>query len=128
MWQRSTVCRSWCRTKRAQIRREWPSTSENSQTMRVDARLVGEDDLEVGEVDLRLVARRGLEADLEGRRLARPHRAQEVASRRCSRRRSRAPDLAQQPRGGQARDRRRAARAGRRRRRRAARGRDWRGP
>jgi hypothetical protein len=34
MWQRRTVCRSWWATKRAQISRLKPSTSENSQTFR----------------------------------------------------------------------------------------------
>ncbi|GAA0598935.1 hypothetical protein GCM10009416_41400 [Craurococcus roseus] len=33
-WQRSTVGRSWCKTKRAHSIRLCPSTSENSQTMR----------------------------------------------------------------------------------------------
>jgi hypothetical protein len=56
---------SWCRTKRPQIRRLKPSTSENSQTMRV-TRLVGEYDLELGKIDLRLRPRRRLEANLEG--------------------------------------------------------------
>ena len=34
IWQRSTVGRSWRSTKRAHIRRLWPSTIENSQTIR----------------------------------------------------------------------------------------------
>ena len=34
MWQRSTVDRSWRATKRAHIMRLWPSTIENSQTIR----------------------------------------------------------------------------------------------
>ena len=44
-------------------------------------RLVGEDHLELGEVDLRLAARRCLEADLERRRRRRTHGAQEVGDR-----------------------------------------------
>src|ERR1700738_4158038 len=32
-WQRRTVCRSWCMTKRAQISRLKPSTSENSRVI-----------------------------------------------------------------------------------------------
>src|SRR3954470_10394184 len=34
IWQRSTAARSWRSTKRAHIRRLWPSTRENSQTIR----------------------------------------------------------------------------------------------
>src|SRR4051794_8024698 len=60
------VCRSWCRTSRAQIRREWPSTRENSHTMRLTPWLVRERNLEAGQVDLSLLAGRGLEPTLDG--------------------------------------------------------------
>src|SRR3954453_15970240 len=62
--------------------------------------LVREDDLELREVDLGLVARRGLEANLEGRRLARAPRAQVVRPRRIAADVAELLDLAPQPRGG----------------------------
>ena len=67
MWQRRTVCRSWCTTKRAQIRRRVAEHHGEQPDDARDAGLVGELDLEVGEVDLGLLAGRRLEADLEGR-------------------------------------------------------------
>ena len=50
---------------RAQIRREYPSTMENSQTIRVNPGFVGELNLEPGQIDLGLLARRSLEPYLE---------------------------------------------------------------
>ena len=65
MWQRRTVCRSWCRTKRAQINRLIAEHEREQPDDPRHRRLVGEDDLELGKVDLRLLARRRLEANLE---------------------------------------------------------------
>ena len=65
MWQRRTVCRSWCTTKRAQISRRVAEHHGEQPDDALDAGLVGELDLELGEVDLGLLAGRRLEAHLE---------------------------------------------------------------
>ena len=61
IWQRRTLCRSWWRTNRAHINREAEHRREQPDDA-LDPRLVHELDLEPGKVDLRLLARRRLEA------------------------------------------------------------------
>ena len=86
--------------------RLWPSTSENSQMIRSDARLVGEDRAEMREVDLRLAAGRRLEADLERRRLDRPDLAQQVGENGVAAGVAEVAQFAMQPTPGQLRKRR----------------------
>ena len=85
--------------------REWPSTSENSQTMRVTPGSSSKRDDEAGEVDLRLMAGRRLEANLEGLRpVARPDRRDEALHRGVSAGIAALAQLARQSRCGQIRE------------------------
>lgn len=87
-------------------RPDQPAVAENQREQPDfpnDAGLVGEDRLELGEVDLRLFPWRGLEAHLERRCRARPHLAQEVGYRGVAAVIALLADLPQQPAPGQTR-------------------------
>ncbi|WP_292215292.1 hypothetical protein [Mesorhizobium sp.] len=60
------------------MRRLWPSTIENSPTMLGRRWLVGEDDMEMGEINPCLLTRRHLEADLKILSGQRAHVAQKI--------------------------------------------------
>ena len=76
---------------------EWPSTMENSQTILGARRLIGEDDMELGEIDLCLLAGRCLEANLEALRFRRPNVAQEIGQRRVAAAIAEILDLTEKP-------------------------------
>src|SRR3954469_3235698 len=66
MWQRRTDCMSWCTTKRPDQARVAKHQGEEPDDS-LDAGLIGELDLEAGEIDLGLLAGRGLEPHFEWR-------------------------------------------------------------
>jgi len=88
------------------------AVAEHQREQPDDTHLIGfilEDDLEVREVDLRLLARGGLEAQLERRRRLRPHCAHEIAQHGKPSAIALGADLAQQPRNAQFRKRSQAS-------------------
>jgi hypothetical protein len=89
-----------------EARPDQPAEAEHEGEQPNDARhrrLVREHDLEVGKIDLRLRARRGLEANLEGRQAGRPNLAQQVGHGRVAALVAELPQLAPQPAAGQGR-------------------------
>jgi hypothetical protein len=80
MWQRRTLCISWCRTKRAQMKREWPRTMDKEPDDPLDAGLIEELDIEASEVARRLFARRRLQAHLKAFRARRAEFLQEFGN------------------------------------------------
>ena len=76
-----------------ETRPDQPAVAEHQREQPDDpgfAGLIGEDHLELGEVDLRLLAWRGLKAHLERRYRRRPHLAQKIGHRGVAARNSRA--------------------------------------
>src|SRR4051812_31984226 len=103
MSRRKSVCKSWCRQKAreqvagvSQPHREQPHHAHH-------AGFIVEHDLEVGEVHLRLLPGRGLEAHLEQRGRSRAHLAHEIAQHGLAPGISQRADLAQQARDAELR-------------------------
>jgi len=84
--------------------RLWPSTSENSQMIRSTPGSSVKT-VRMRKIHLRLVAGRGLEADLERRRLNRPDLAQQVGQDRVTTGVAEITQFAMQPTAGQLRKR-----------------------
>ncbi len=91
MWQRRTVCRSWCRTKRAQTWREWPSNHREQPDDARHARLVRKRDDDERAKSAWPAGRAGSRSGPRTGRGTPGVSAQVVGEPRCSRPRSRAP-------------------------------------